>query len=99
MTTLIQFFADELQIVCLAAGLLLSLVLPLMASGSGQTNITSRQPWMRTVWTGQIFAALGGLWIIVLPRYSLIGLTAVIIVCVLFARKLRRQTHAVVHAR
>ncbi|MDB6122600.1 MAG: hypothetical protein JWQ71_1593 [Pedosphaera sp.] len=90
---------DALQPLCLAEGLLLSLILPDMARTSAQSlkDSEDHKSLLRTVWIGQIFIALGGALIICSPLHPILGLVFAVISCVLFTRKLRRQMRATIH--
>ena len=91
MTPIIQSIADEPQGFCLAGLLLLSLVLPLMASGAGGGNNPSAKPWIRTVWTGQILLGLAGLVTVVFPQHSVMALALELVLCAMLAGQLHRQ--------
>ena len=69
---------------CLAAGVLLSLVLPLAGA-------MGRKSQVRAVWAGQCLMALGGLWIIVVPRHAILGLLFAAAACLAFLPVVCRQ--------
>jgi hypothetical protein len=52
---------------CLAGGLLLYLVLPLLMSFRGPPDTTARRSCLKTVWAGQLLLALAGLTVLVSP--------------------------------
>lgn len=105
--TVMQFFTGQLQAVCLAIVLPLSLVLPIMVGALVPRDAGNVLPimvgaiapqdaenakrWMRTVWTGQILVGLGGLGIILLPQHPVFGLLFAIGSVVLCAGNLRRE--------
>jgi hypothetical protein len=76
---------------CLAGIVLLSLVLPWMASALAPRNFIGPNPWLRTVWAGQAFGALGGLLVIFSPLHPAWGLASAVVSCALFGWLLRRQ--------
>jgi len=76
---------------CLAGIVLLGLVLPLVASALAPRNSAGPKPWMRTVWTGQAFGAIGGSLVIFSPLHPASGLAAAVVSCALFGWLLRRQ--------
>ncbi len=88
MTTIIYLLKEDPRSIALAAMLLLSLVLPLMAGGGSEATRGAR---VRTALAGQLMMALCGLLIIAFPRFAVIGFALAALVCALFARKLRRQ--------
>jgi len=55
---------------CLAGGLLLCLVLPLLMSFRGPPRTAARRSCLKTVWAGQLLLALAGLTVLVLPRLA-----------------------------
>ena len=79
---------------CLAGIVALSLVLPLMAGALAPKASTGRKPWLRTVWAGQIFGALGALAAIFSPLHPACGLGVAVAGCVFFGWLLVRQLHA-----
>ena len=74
----------------LAAGLLVSLLLPLTAT-AWLTGAGGRTSYLRTVWVGQWLIAVGGLWIIVAPVHPEYGVVATVITCLACLPVLRRQ--------
>jgi hypothetical protein len=76
---------------CLAGIVLLSLVLPFMASALARRKSAGPKPWMRTVWTGQAFGAVGGLLVIFSPLHPAWGFATAVVSCALFGWLLRRQ--------
>jgi hypothetical protein len=76
---------------CMAGIVLLSLVLPLLASALAPKKSVGAKPWMRTVWTGQAFGAVCGLVIIFSPLHPASGLGAAIVGCTFFGWLLQRQ--------
>lgn len=109
--TVMQLFIDQLQAVCLAIVLPLSLVLPLMAGALAPRDAGNVLPimvgalppqdegkakrWIRTVWTGQLLMAAGGLWIILMPLRPMFGFLLAVVSCVVFACKLQRPLRSV----
>lgn len=91
METLHQLMTEQLQTLCLAIGLLLSCVLPVMVKLMEPPGARTPRPWMRTVWKGQGFIALGGLLIVGFPAHPLLGLVVAVASCIVFAFKLRRD--------
>jgi hypothetical protein len=91
MQTLNQLMMGELQALSLSILLLLSFILPLTAKARVSKDARIPRPWMRTVWAGQWLTASGGLFIICLPAYPVLGFAFAIVSCVIFTRKLRRQ--------
>lgn len=89
MKNLIQLMADDPQTFALVGLGLLSLVLPLMA---GAKSSADRVSCARTVWTGTILMGVCALLIKVFPRLAVIGFALAVVLCALFAHKLRRQT-------
>jgi hypothetical protein len=69
----------------------LCLVLPLMAGAWAPRDSTGRKPWLRTVWAGQAFGALGALLVIFSPLHPAYGLGVAVVSCVIFGWLLRRQ--------
>ncbi len=90
MTNIIQSITPELPTFCLAGLLLLSLVLPLLASWLVSSAANLSQTGGRIAWAGQILAGFCGLLIRVLPQYSILWLVAAVVVTTAFARKLWR---------
>ena len=109
--TVMQLLTDQLQAACLAIVLPLSLVLPLMVGALAPRDAGNVLPimvgalppqedekakrWIRTVWTGQLLMAAGGLWIILLPLHPMFGFLLAVVSCVVFACKLQRQLRSV----
>jgi hypothetical protein len=74
---------------CLAAVVLLSLVLPL-ASSVWRREACGRRASLRVVWAGQWLEALGGLWIVAAPVHPEWGVAASVIACLACLSVLRR---------
>src|SRR5262249_9796940 len=89
--TVMQILTDQLRPICLAIGLLLSIVLSFMASALAPRDTGKAKPWMRTVWTGQILIGVGGLLMLLPPLHPVFGFLFAVACCLLFAVKLRRQ--------
>jgi hypothetical protein len=89
------FSQGMLQSVFLMDGLLLSLVLPLMASAFARCSHSAEKPWMRAVWWGQGLQATGGLMIILVLSHPLVGLLLAIVSCAGCARWAWRQWRGV----
>ena len=83
--------STPLHELCLAGIVLLSLVLPFMASALARRNAAVSKPFVRTVWMGQAFGAVGGLLVIFSPLHPAWGLASAIVSCTLFGWLLRRQ--------
>jgi hypothetical protein len=79
------------QIACLAGLVLLSLVLPLMLSVSGNVE---KQPALKIVWVGQLLGALAGLSIVFFPTSYLFATSFAGTSCFFCARALRRLQNA-----
>ena len=82
---------DPVHELYLAGVAALSLILPFMAKALGLVNAVGPKPWLRTVWTGQVFGAVGGLLIIFSPLHPAYGLGLAAASCALFGALLRRQ--------
>jgi hypothetical protein len=50
-----------IETLCLCAGLLLCLVLPMMMSAYAPQNMPAKRSCMKVVWTGQVLLAIAGL--------------------------------------
>ncbi|HZJ13750.1 MAG TPA: hypothetical protein VFD27_01805 [Chthoniobacteraceae bacterium] len=83
--------STPLHELCLAGIVLLSLVLPFMASALARRNAAVPKPFVRTVWMGQAFGAVGGLLVIFSSLHPAWGLAAAVVSCALFGWLLRRQ--------
>ena len=81
---------DPIRGFSLAAGVLLSLVLPLTAN-AWLTGAGGRTSYLRTVWVGQLLMAVSGLWMIVAPVHPEYGVVATVIACLACLPVLRRQ--------
>jgi hypothetical protein len=75
----------------LAAGVALSLILPLMASALAPKDSGESRPWLRTVWAGQGLLAFGGLLIVFSPLHPGYGLGVAVASCSVFGVLLHRQ--------
>jgi hypothetical protein len=83
--------STPLHELCLAGIVLLSLVLPFLASALARRKFVDPKPWMRTVWTGQAFCAVGGLLVTFSPLHPGSALAATGVSCALLVWLLRRQ--------
>ena len=81
---------DTLQPLCLAAVLLLSLVLPLTVSAWSVEAPRALPRLLPLLRTAQLLLGLAGLLIIAAPLHSVWGLVAAVGICVGFRKKLRR---------
>lgn len=88
MRNVIQLMSDDPRTFALVGLGLLSLVLPLMA---GTRSNAGRVSCARTAWTGTILMGVCGLLINVFPQFAVIGFALAVVLCALFAHKLRRQ--------
>jgi hypothetical protein len=76
------------QTVCFAAMLLLSLVLPLMASTSSNQKIIREK--LKIVWLGQALISIAALAILFFPKGYLYAIGFAVVSCIGCARSLRR---------
>jgi hypothetical protein len=83
--------STPLHELCLAGIVLLSVVLPFMASALAPRNSAGPKPWMRILWTGQAFGAVGGLLVIFSPLHPAWGLASAVVSCAVCGWLLRRQ--------
>jgi len=81
MAALHVFSQGMLPPVLLSDVLLLSLVLPLLASAFARRSPNAEKPWHRAIWWGQGLGAVGGLMIILVPSHPMTGLCIAVVSC------------------
>lgn len=81
----------EFQTLFLSDCLILSMVLPVIASHGASRYGGDPRNWQPTVMKGQIVMAAWASLIIIFPGYSLIPLAAVVISCAVYSKRLWRQ--------